>query len=283
MNYDFHNCFSPIEFERFVRDVLEIRENRVFENFGVGVDGGIDLRSELEGVTIVIQVKCYQNSFPQLMSALKNSEVLKVRKLRPNRYILATSISFLPQQKDKIRELFVPYILSNEDILGREDFNSLLSKAEYQEVERKHYKLWITSSNMLMSLLAAELRRGDCNETSAQLETMRKQLPRYVQNKTYLQSLEILERQRFVVITGPPGIGKTMLGRALAMNLIERNGFEFVFIRGSVRAAWSQYDGAKRQIFFMDDFWGSVFERDPSNRNEDKSLIELPLLVQSEG
>lgn len=273
MNYDFHNCFSPIEFERFVRDILQIRENRQFESFGVGPDGGVDLRSDLDGNTVVCQVKCYQNRFSQLLSILKSSELIKVRKLKPHRYILATSITLLPQQKDQILHLFAPYIHSAEDIIGREDLNNLLGQQSYQDIERRHYKLWLTSSNVLITLLAAELRRGEYNESSVQMETMKRHLPRYVQNKTFPEALAILEQKRFILVTGPPGIGKTMLGQALAMHFIERHNFEFIFVRGSVKTAWGQYFPEKKQVIFMDDFWGSVFERDPSNRNEDKSLL----------
>lgn len=282
MNYDFHKSLSPIEFEAFVRDILEIREGRKFENFGVGPDGGIDLRSEHEGHTIICQVKCFKDDFRQLRSTLRNSEVLKVKKMNPDRYILATSQSLLPQQKDEIRELFKPHIACNEDVLGRQDLNALLGHPTYHDVERRHYKLWITSSNLLISLLEAELRRGEYNETSAQLEAMQQQLPRYVQNRSFMESLDILKCKRFVLITGPPGIGKTMLGRALAMHLIERDGFEFVFVRGSIRSAWNQYRPERRQVFFLDDFWGSVFERDPSNRNEDKSLLSFLEKIQGD-
>jgi DNA polymerase III delta prime subunit len=281
-NYDFHNCLSPPEFERFVRDILEIREKRKFESYGVGKDGGVDLRTADEGEAIVCQVKCFQNSFPQLLSTLVRSEVTKARQLSPPRYIVVTSISLLPQHKAKIRGLFAPLIRSNADIVGRDDLNALLGKPEYHEIERRHYKLWVTSSHMLISQLEIALHRGEYNETCAELERMKKQLPRYVQNRSFPLALSILERTRFVLITGPPGIGKTMLAQALATKLIERFEFEFIFVRGSVKPAWALYRPEKRQVFLMDDFWGSVFERDPSNRNEDKSLLAFLQKIESD-
>ena len=44
VNYNFHNCLSPSEFEKIVLDVLEIKEMLSFEITGLGRDGDIDLR-----------------------------------------------------------------------------------------------------------------------------------------------------------------------------------------------------------------------------------------------
>jgi hypothetical protein len=70
-------------------------------------------------------------------------EVPKISKLKPERYLLATSVPMNPDRKAKIQKALDPHIRSQEDILGQEDLNSLLTK--HPKTERAHYKLWIQS------------------------------------------------------------------------------------------------------------------------------------------
>ena len=53
--------------------------------------------------------------------------------------------------KSKIFDTFLPYILNTADILGKAELNALLTK--YSEVERKHFKLWLSSINLLDTFL----------------------------------------------------------------------------------------------------------------------------------
>lgn len=276
-NYDFHSSFSPPEFESFVGDLLEIREGIPFERFGEGTDGGIDLRGEdAAGNILIVQVKRYQNNFSQLHYVLKTKELQKVKKLNPYRYILVVSVSLLPNQVDEIHKLFSPYIHTKYDIIGREDINQLLGLPEYHEVEKRHYKLWFTSANVLRNLLHEEFHRGSINDTKDELERIQSNLPLYVQNNSFPEALHVMDEHNFVMISGSPGIGKTMLGRALVAYYLERQEYEeLVYITGSIEQAQSYYREERSQIFFFDDFWGSVFTKNPSDRNEDKRLLHF--------
>jgi len=109
-DYDFTNCLSALDFELLSKDLLEAELDVQLENFREGRDAGIDLRyssvrgvgrnifslSELDTSTksakLIVQCKRYSN-FASLKSELKNNELAKIVKLKPDRYILTTSVS----------------------------------------------------------------------------------------------------------------------------------------------------------------------------------------------
>lgn len=73
-------------------------------------------------------------------------------KLAPSRYIVTTSVSFTPKEKDQLFNEMAPLIQSPGDIIGREDLNNRLGA--YPEIEKQHFKLWLPSTSVLERLLA---------------------------------------------------------------------------------------------------------------------------------
>lgn len=53
-------------------------------------------------------------------------EKKKADRIKPDRYILVLSRDVSPEQKKKIRELFHPYIIADEDIVTGKDLNGYL-------------------------------------------------------------------------------------------------------------------------------------------------------------
>ena len=147
-SYDF-KTLSPIDFEILVRDLLQEEMKVRLESFKSGRDGGIDLRyCPNVNNTLIIQCKHYaESSFKTLLRELKKDEIEKVIKLKPKRYILATSLGLTPNQKDELVKIHTPYIHSSADIFGKEDLNGLLIK--YPKIERNTFKLWFSSVPVL--------------------------------------------------------------------------------------------------------------------------------------
>ena len=124
INYDF-KILQPIEFECLSRDLIQARDEVFIESFTEGRDGGIDFRFALSKDKLsVIQVKRY-SSYQSLLSVLKK-EVVKVKKLSPNRYYICTSVGLTPDNKLEIQSIFGEDILNTQDILGKDDLNNLL-------------------------------------------------------------------------------------------------------------------------------------------------------------
>lgn len=274
-NYDFHNCLSPREFEEFARDVLQIKEQIPFEISGRGKDGGVDLRYWSCETKIIVQIKCFQNNFRQLHSVLKNQEKQKAKILNPTRYILVISFALKFTERDKIFELFEGLIINRDDIIDRNDLNNLLGNKQYFNVEKTHYKLWISSTNVLTTLIEEVVHRGILSESKFELEVIKKTIPVFVQNPSFECALDILERSRYVLISGEPGIGKTILGRCLVAYCLQHLGYRDFIYADNVSSALNMYKEGEKQVFFFDDFWGDTFKNEKHSHNEEKRLIRF--------
>jgi hypothetical protein len=151
-DYDFRTL-NDKEFEVLVTDLISKRDGHKYERFKPGRDAGVDGRFFKPDCTeVVLQCKHWPSSpLQRLTKHLEEIELPKIRKLNPGRYVLAVSHPLSRYDKARFLSALSPYIVTPADILGREDLNDLLS--EHKETELRHYKLWITSTNVLQHLL----------------------------------------------------------------------------------------------------------------------------------
>src|SRR5258706_4062668 len=247
--YDFRTL-SPLDFEELIRDLLQPELNLRLESFGPGRDQGIDFRySTAVGDTIVGAKHYPDGASGSLLSAVAK-ENAKIAKLKPQRYILATSASLSPLLKSKIQKALSAVPVQPGEILGREDLNNLIRK--YPAVERQHFKLWLASTTVLERVLHS----GVYNRTSAEMNTIQKMIPKFVANQSTAQAEQILERSGALIITGEPGVGKSTLARMLLW-LHAEQGWEISVIDDLKEAFEIAHEGTNRVVFF-DDFLGQV-------------------------
>src|SRR5581483_7282414 len=78
----------------------------------------------------------------------------------------------------------------------------------------------------------------------------------FVPTTAYARALDVLDRHRFAVLTGPPEMGKTAIARMVGLELLTE-GWEF---HECVRPdeLWSAFDRERRQVFVADDAFGST-------------------------
>jgi deoxyadenosine/deoxycytidine kinase len=248
IDYDFR-ILQPSEFECFSRDLLQAREEIFIESFADGRDKGIDLRFAYSmNKTCIVQCKRYKD-WKELKGKLKD-EVEKVKRLGPQRYILTTSVDLTVSQKDEVVTIFSPYIQNSSDVLGRKDLNNLLE--QHPEIEKNYHKLWLASTNVLNTII----NRATMNWAEFELEKIEKDIKLYVENESLNRALDILKENRYVVISGIPGIGKTTLARMLVYTMLANGYEEFVYV-DDIDTAAKMFIKEKRQIFFFDDFLGS--------------------------
>lgn len=282
-NYDFRNLLSFFEFECFSRDLINAHEGLDLANFAEGRDGGIDLRyTQSKGNTVIVQAKRYKD-YAELKSELKK-EVTKVKSLNPQRYMITTSVDLTPANKQEIITLFSPYIKNENDIWAKQDLNKYL--AQHIEVEQKYYKLWLASTNVLNNIL----NKNIVNWTGFEKEEIKDTVRTYVMNDSFNDALTKLLENRYVVISGEPGIGKTTLARVLIVHLLSdkftdkenpTNFEEFYYTNSNIDDFAKVMQTGKRQVFFYDDFLGKI-ALEQGEKNFDSRIVSFIKACQRE-
>jgi hypothetical protein len=275
-NYD---ALSPQDFEEVSRDLLQAEWGVAIEAFKSGRDGGVDLRyATSPGNSVIVQCKHFIHSgFASLLRHLKNSELPKIGKIKPDRYVVVTSVGLSPENKKAIVEALAPYIRSASDVIGLGDLDGLLAK--HPAIERSNFKLWLTST----SVIDRVVHNAVLCHTEFEVERIRRKLPLFVQNEAYPRAREMLSANRIVVISGAPGIGKTTLAELLLYSNLEE-GYEPVVIQGDIAEGKKLYRHGERQIFYYDDFLGQTFLGDRKEyfgRNQDKAIVDFMEMVRS--
>jgi hypothetical protein len=267
MSYDLLTL-SPDDFQLLVRDVLQAELGVRLETFTHGADEGIDLRGvDKERCSLIVQCKRYKD-FRSLIRSLRAQELPKIQRLAPDRYILATSVPMNPQRKAKLLALLRPFCSREEDILGAGDLNNLIEL--HPDVERRNFKLWLSSALVLDRVL----HDGIFGEDAAALARARERLRKYVRNASLDRAMALLESERYCIIAGPPGIGKSTLADVIVLDHVERQGFEAVQISSSLDEIRTRRNPGRRVIYYFDDFLGkNAVEQ--LTRNEDRRLVDF--------
>ncbi|MBN8686117.1 MAG: hypothetical protein J0M10_03830 [Chitinophagales bacterium] len=256
MAYDFSTLDSN-DFELLSLDIVNATFKLDLQSFKSGKDKGIDLRYSTpeNNNAIVVQAKHWLKSgFSKLFREFETKELPKITALNPDRYIVVTSISLSAAEKDKVVTLLSPYLKTANDIIGREDLNKYL--AELPELEKRWYKLWLTSVPVLQSIIHNGILGANDFVASKILRTT--QL--YVPCPSYDIAFEILKEHKYLLITGQPGVGKTTLAYYLTYNLLA-NGFQLLHVDTDISQAsiLLNADPTVKQVVFFDDFLGETY------------------------
>lgn len=240
---------SSIDFEELCRDIIYAETGYRFSSFGPGPDGGIDGRHSKDNNNTILQCKHITSNFSNLKTAIKK-EVPKLHKLVPNRYILFTSMSLNPSRSDQLAKVLGKYIKNTGDIWGQEDIEGALR--QNPEIEKSHLKLWLNSTSVLERILHSGLE----NYSQVTKEDILKEVKVYVRNESFDEATNILEKQKVLIISGPPGVGKTTLARMLTYYYLNE-GWRFYAIR-SLDEGFLKIDDRTPTIYFFDDFLGRI-------------------------
>ena len=276
MSYTF-STLNDRDLEELARDLLSRELKCQFQTFKPGRDKGIDLRfsESIEDPGIIVQVKHYLKSgLKSLLRELKNEEYSKIQILSPTRYILVTSLPLSHSDKIKIAAILSPFIQHHQDIIGQEDLNRML--LDYKGVEDAHFKLWLSNTNVLSRIL----HNGVKGRSSFTKEQIEKEIHLFVRNQKHDQAVQMLNKHNFLVITGPPGIGKTTLSKILCYQLMAK-GFELVNVY-DIKEAEEVILPDKKQVFFLDDFLGTITLDLQTQRNADTQLVEFIRRIRSD-
>ncbi|UYG06849.1 restriction endonuclease [Halomonas sp. M4R1S46] len=264
--YDFKNL-SFADFEDLSRDLIGKELGVRFEAFSEGPDGGMDGRHSKGSNLTVLQAKHYSSSpFSTLKSRMRR-EREAINKLNASRYILVTSHPLSPMKKTKLVEALGEDNIAESDIFGPEDLNALIRK--FPDVEKSHIKLWLASASVLEQIIHSASHVYN-NLTIGEIED---KLKVYAPNPSLGEGQKILERNHVLIISGPPGVGKTTLAEMLSFAYISE-GWELKAIR-FLDDGFSSIDDAKKQIFIFDDFLGRVALNKHALSQKDSDLYKF--------
>ena len=269
--YDFTGL-SPSDFELLCQDLLSVNLGVPLQTFTTGRDKGIDLRhAPVNGKDWVVQCKHFARSgFAKLRSHLATKELPKIKKLKPSRYILATSVGLSPDNVDELFGVLSPYCQSKHDIIGMDDLNSLLRNNP--TVEKAHFKLWLTSEAVLSRVLHNDV----FVQSLLTEEEIKQRLGLYVHTESFDAARRKLEDERVCILSGVPGVGKTTLAELLLVEYLA-HGWEVIAIHQNVKEGQRLFRSDKdaKQVFYYDDFLGQISTGEKLGKNEDRALLQL--------
>ncbi|MGZ3101430.1 nSTAND3 domain-containing NTPase [Streptomyces sp. H72] len=261
---------TDFDFEAVCKDLFELEFGVRLEIFTPGPDGGVDLR-HLKGEDPALVVQCkhfHRSGRAKLLNHIQKVEAPKLRKLKPGRYVLATSVELSRDSKDKLYEALKPFVQSPSDIYGKDEIDALLRK--HDQVVKRHLRLWLTSASVLNSLLSKSIVTRSQDLADRVDETLRT----YADNGSRDAALHLLEDRHVCVIAGAPGVGKTTLSHVLCAHYLS-HGYELVEISEDVEEANALWNAGVPQLFYYDDFLGQTAIDEKLGKNEDGRLISL--------
>lgn len=271
MNY---SNLSDIEFEYLCKDVMSKMLSVDFERYGSGKDGGIDLADDAHKKNIIVQVKHYQRSpVSQLISSLKK-EVSKVKVLSPQKYYVCCSKELTSKNKEDIFNLFSEYMDSTANIITTIEIDDFLSKPENSDILRKHFKLWLDSTNILSDVLTNDI----FIDSEMLLCGIYDELSLFVRTEAFNKALSCLEKKNVLIIVGNPGVGKTVTSKMLVLHYAA-NGYRVRYTTdganlNELKKALSQSPESKEIVLLDDCFGQAYFNMKETQENELLSLIK---------
>lgn len=250
-------------------DILRAHLGVQLEAFGHGPDGGVDLRSKTESEYMVVQCKHYRgSSFSDLIRSARK-EKAKMDRERPTVYLFVTSQDLSITQKDQLVETLRPHVKLPKDVLGLRDLNQLI--ADYPQIEENHFKLWMASAAVIRRIVSS----GLWERSEGLMEEIQDRVRLYVSTASYSTAIETLRSKNVCVLTGAPGVGKSMLADMIALTYWE-SGWQIVPLGShEIDDSWNVWNSEQKQLFYFDDVFGQTDIQERLSRDSGTTLSRL--------
>lgn len=228
------------------------------ERFGPGRDGGIDLADDADKRNIIVQVKHYIKTDVQGLIRSLKKEVSKVEEISPNQYYVCCSKSLTPDNKKYIYKLFSKFMDSTKNIITELELNEFLEASENTDILRKHFKLWLDSTNILLDIFSNDI----FVDSEVLLSDVEEEAKYFVRTQAFDEGVSHLEKRNVLLILGNPGVGKTITSKMLVLYYASL-GYRVRYTTDgsdlkSLKKSLSQSPEAK-EIILLDDCFGQAY------------------------
>lgn len=102
------------------------------------------------------------------------------------------------------------------NIIDLIDINDFLDIEGNRDILKRHYKLWLGSTNILENMLSNDISM----DTKVLIKDIKDKANMLVETSIYHQAIECLERNNVLILIGNPGIGKTTTSFMVILNYI---------------------------------------------------------------
>lgn len=257
---------SPYDFETLVADLLEAEWGGRVETFPQGADEGVDVRllRGLDGKPKYAQCKHSPGkSWSGIANAVKREAAANAKRdLRE--YWFVTSARLRKTAKEKIVSQFSDQDLEVARVLGLSDLDRRLD--DNPSIERRNIKLYLSS----LAVLQAVIHNAAYVKQQQYFDGILERRKLYVESKALPVVQEVLNEHRMCIVSGEPGVGKTTLCEAVALQLMEE-GYETFEIK-NISEAQEVWRKDAKQLFIYDDFLGQTSLTEKLGHLEDQEL-----------
>ncbi len=266
---------SSYEFELVCRDIAQRKANIKLSCYTAGRDGGIDASDCFEGNKnnhrVIVQAKHFvRSNFAHLKNEASKFST-QIENLHPHEIYFMTSLGLTPANIACLHDV-LKNCANHIEVFGQQDIDDFLTQASNKDILRRHFKLWLTSTNILESQLN-QSTFFDCDEI---LFDIREGKDFYIKTSAFDEAKEKLEEVGVIMLTGDPGVGKSTISKMLLLDYAEQ-GYRIIYSTDGdtsrIKNALSN-DPNVKEIVLLDDFLGQTYwnssEQKPS---ELKTLV----------
>lgn len=268
MKYNVDNL-DYLDFEKFCCSFMNKYLCIKMRRYREGKDGGIDISNEDK--TIVCQCKRY-NNFSNLLNACKE-EAEKIENKKFNKYYLLTSYELSEKNHEDLRKVFTDKSINIIDIIDGIKISDYLDKSDNKNLLLENPKLWFFSSSILSGLL----NKYENSLIKQKLIDIDDESKYFVETEAYHQAIEVIGKKHVVLITGDPGIGKTITSDMIVKYLLlKHSNSSLIYGNSNTIREVIQYieKDDEKAIIYIDDFLGQTISEVQNN-----SIYDLKMLI----
>lgn len=263
-----------LSFEHFCQILLKIKFGFGIEAWAGTGDWGRDAYYEgrlkypsntIEKGSFVFQCKFISNANAagsKPYSAMKSAVVSEVKKIAshidtgkwkksPTHYIFLTNSRLAPTQRRELKKILLKAMAETE-IHFHAGNDLCLWIDSNRDVLRSFPQLYTIRD--IDELLQSVVNKKTLERSSEAIKYAKKKAKIFVETGAYSEAQETLAKESFVVLEGPPEMGKTTIGRVIALGQIEK-GWTAYECR-TPDEILNSYKKDTPQVFIADDFFG---------------------------